>query len=216
MFLKTAELKKLMKDRLKASGLIVGYIGNHYLVYSDCWGLYVDDLYASNKFKAAIMELIGDLPEREECYCYRIVDKEISQERVLDYLDPFLRWKEAKDPVVITPIKLLAWPHEYIVVQRRSDLAFLMVKTAWTTGVISSKELTVDECMPERPSLLGETLYFKNESGIWWVAAEQASRKAKEVLFPHLSGINFFESEWLDKPEDMETAEEAEGEALPY
>ena len=31
MFLKTAELKKLMKDALKRSGLVVGYVNGNYL-----------------------------------------------------------------------------------------------------------------------------------------------------------------------------------------
>ena len=60
-----------MKASLKKHGLIVGNVNDHYLVYSDNWGLYIEIPYASNKFKAAIMELIGDLPEAYECYLYK-------------------------------------------------------------------------------------------------------------------------------------------------
>lgn len=214
MFLKTAELKKIMKDSLKRSGLIVGNVKDHYLVYTDTWGLYIEDMYASNKFKAAIMELIGDLPEAGECYWYAVVEKEINQEAVLDYQDPYQEWMKAKDTAVVTPVKLSAWPHEYFVIQRKSDKAFMTVRSSLTAAVISSKELTEGEGMPGRPCLLGQTLYFKNESTIWWVATESVGHKAEEVLFPHLSGMDFFESEWLEKEEEEKAA--AETAILPY
>ena len=85
MFTKSGELKKIMKASLKSCGLIVGNIQEHYLVCSDRWGLYVEQAFATNKFKAAIMELIGDLPERGECYRYTVeTKKEIRIEPVTD------------------------------------------------------------------------------------------------------------------------------------
>lgn len=59
MFLKTGELKKIMKAGLKQGGLTVANANERYLVHSGCWGACVEHPYASNKFKAAIMELIG-------------------------------------------------------------------------------------------------------------------------------------------------------------
>ena len=74
-----------MKASLKKHGLIVGNVNDHYLVYSDNWGLYIEIPYASNKFKAAIMELIGDLPEPYECYLYKMnPDGEAEPETVPD------------------------------------------------------------------------------------------------------------------------------------
>ncbi len=220
MFLKTAELKKLMKDALKRSGLVVGYVNGNYLVCTDSWGAYINDLYASNKFKAAIMELVGDLPEKGECYRYTIKNKIPEQETVMDYPNPYRLWMEAKDPAVITPMGLMAWPHTYTVVQRKSDLAFLTVKNALVGNIISESELEKDESMPGRPNLLGATLYFKNESGLWWAATESAGHKVEEALFPQMEGINFFEDSWLVKTEWVgeETGEagEADEGPLPY
>ena len=220
MFLKTAELKKLMKDALKRSGLVVGYVNQHYLVYTNTWGAYIDDLHASNKFKAAIMELVGDLPEQGECYRYTIKNKIPEQENVMDYPNPYRLWMEAKDPAAITPMGLMAWPHTYTVVQRKSDLAFLTVKNSLVGNVISESELEKDESMPGRPNLLGATLYFKNESGIWWAATERAGHKVEEALFPQMEGLDFFEDSWLVKKEEAgkETEEtgKADEEPLPY
>lgn len=226
MFLKTAELKKIMKAGLKRQGLIVGTINGHYLVYTDRWGVYLGVEYASNKFKAAIMEIIGDIPEDGECYLYTInSEKDIQQETVMDYPDPYENWKMAKDFAVIAPVFFQAWPHEYIVCQRKSDLKFVVADRALTDSVFSRSELeTTVETMPERPSIRYGVLYFKNETTIYWVHTESPGRKALEVLFPHLQTISFFEDDWRLKEESASVADddiEAEGDAaeeerLPY
>lgn len=166
------------------------------------------------------MELVGDLPEQGECYRYAIKNKIPEQETVMDYPNPYRLWMEAKDPAVITPMGLMAWSHTYTVVQRKSDLAFLTVKNALVGNIISESELEKDESIPGRPNLLGATLYFKNESGIWWAATETAGHKVEEALFPQMEGLDFFEDSWLVKKEEAgkETEEtgEADEEPLPY
>lgn len=226
MFLKTGELKKIMKASLKKHGLIVGNVNDRYLVYSDNWGVYVEHAFATNKFKAAIMELIGDLPEPGECYHYTIgSDKELVQERAWDFPEPYELWKAAKDFGAIAPMYLVAWPHEYVVYQRKKDLKFIVAQRALTTAVISPSELDqTSESMPGRPSILdGQVLYYKNESTIYWVHTESPGHKAMEVLFPHMEGISFFKDDWIA---DDSTADEgglkaditdgASDEPLPY
>ena len=90
MFLKISEFKKAMKSALKTTGgLYVGNLDDHYLVYTSFWGVYVESTYATNKFKAAIMELIGDMPDEETCYKYYIEDKKLNMERELEPHDPY-------------------------------------------------------------------------------------------------------------------------------
>lgn len=206
-----------MKASLKKHGLIVGNINDHYLVYSDNWGVYVEHPYATNKFKAALMELIGDLPEPYECYIYTIgADKEIVQESVLDYPDPYERWKEAKNFAIITPLLLFSWPHEYIVCQEKKGLRFLTADRALTLAAISPSELdTTSESMPGRPSLLDDcVLYFKNESTIYWVHTESPGSKVREVLFPQLTGMNFFEDNWVSKEEVVDPEDDSDKESV--
>lgn len=224
MFLKTGELKKIMKASLKKHGLIVGNVKDHYLVYSDNWGLYIEIPYASNKFKAAIMELIGDLPEAYECYLYKTTpDGEAEPETVPDYPDPYEQWKAAKDFAAVAPVMLFAWPHEYIVCQKHSDLKFVVADRSLSDRVISRSELdTTVEAMPTRPSFFSGVLYWKNETTIYWVHTESPGNKALEVLFPRLNGISFFEDDWIADnagQEDEEPAdgrEEAAEDPLPY
>lgn len=201
MFLKTGEMKKIMKASLKRHGLIVGNVNDHYLVYSDNWGVYVEHTYSTNKFKAAIMELIGDLPEPGECYFYEITnEKEIGQKTELDYPDPFELWREAKDFAVIAPMFLVSWPHEYMVMQTKQALRFIVADRALTNNVISGSELDrASESMPGHPSFKDGVLYFKNESTIYWVHTELPGHKALEVLFPSMENINFFEDDWIKK-----------------
>ncbi len=219
MFTKSGELKKIMKASLKSCGLIVGNIQEHYLVCSDRWGLYVEQAFATNKFKAAIMELIGDLPERGECYRYTVeTKKEIRIEPVTDWLDPYGEWKRAKGYAMHTPLILFAFPREYILCQM-DDLSFLAVRRDLTSAVISASELDEKtEHMPGRPSILGSSvLYYKNETMIYWVEADPVGEKVEEVIFPHLEGISFFERDWLAKKEIEETdGKEAANEPLPY
>lgn len=112
MFCKTGELKKIMKASLKRRGLFVCNVNNHYLVYADDWGIYVNHVFASNKFKAAIMELIGDIPEPGECYHYTIDDnKELVPQMVMDVVEPYKSWMQAKDYGVITP---MSWNLQWI------------------------------------------------------------------------------------------------------
>ena len=68
MFLKISEFKKAMKSALKTSGgLVIGNVKGHFLVHASLWGVWVESIYATSKFKAAIVELIGDMPEAETC-----------------------------------------------------------------------------------------------------------------------------------------------------
>lgn len=212
MFLKTGELKKVMKSALRGGGLTVGNVNGEYLVYCDRWGVCVNGIYASNKFKAAIMELIGDLPENGECYRYLLSpEKEIEQEVVCDIKVPYEEWKAARDFAQATPLSLAAWPHEYMIFQKKSDLGFLAADRILTGRMISPAELdTSVESMPGNPSVLaGTILYYKNDTTIYWVHGEYCGEKAEKVLFPCLYGIDFFENDWIVK---RKTAEEE----LPY
>lgn len=218
MFLKTGELKKIMKSSLKTCGLTVGNVNGYYLIFSDIWGAAVETIRASNKLKAAIMEMVGDLPEPGECCCYTVgTDKELVCQTVWPHPEPYEEWKAAKDFATATPVKLMLWPHTYMIFQSKKDLKFLLAKESLTNAVISASELELEmESMPGRPSLMGNVLYFKNETTIWWVYTEPAESRVKDVLFPHLSGIDFFDTDWKVSPERVEEAEEETEEKLPY
>ncbi|WP_349947312.1 hypothetical protein ABFV83_02165 [Lacrimispora sp. BS-2] len=217
MFLKTGELKKMMKAALKSGGLYVGNINGGYLVHAGTWGLCTDILYASNKFKAALMELIGDIPESGEYYRYYHQNGEVTQDAETDYPNAYEMWKEAKDYAAYVPINLCSWPHAFIVLQVHSDLSYKVADKSLTADVISSKELeTTVEGMPGRPNYNYGILYWKNDTTIYWVHTTEAGEKAREVLFPSMEKLDFFQTDWRLR-EDNEPDQEADfEEELPY
>lgn len=231
MFLKTGEFKKLMKNSLKRQQLKIGLMesemGDYYLVCSDFWGLMVDEDGATNKFKAAIMELVGEIPERGRCCAYEInPDTGITYMNTFDFPNPYQEWKGAKDSAKETPLILSVWPHEYRVYQRESDKGYLAVSRAWTDHMLSPKELTDTESMPGHPSLrrIGidmDILYFKNQTTIYWVCSVNPGEKSREVLFPRLRELDFSEEDWIWKDRKERGAGEAEDsepeeDSLPY
>ena len=222
MFLKTAELKKMMKSALKSAGLYVGNIAGNYPVYGSTWGLSTDTEYASNKFKAALTELIGDIPEPGECYRYYMQDKDVAQDTCVDYPNAYGAWKEAKNYATGLPINLISWPHEFAVYQIHSDMSYVIAPRCCTRDVISIKELDNSvESMPGRPSYMPCTLYWKNDTTIYWVLTGEQGERARNALFPALSGLNFFREYWLPKEEDeaeteKEDEQDVDEEEIPY
>ncbi len=220
MFLKTAELKKMMKSELKGAGLHVGNIMGAYLVYGSTWGLSTDTEYASNRFKAALTELIGDIPEPGECYRYYMQEKQVAQDGCVDYPDVYEAWKAAKDHAVGTPLNLVSWPHEFNLYQIHSNGQYVIVPRSQVSDVISMKELdgTV-ESMPGRPSYMSPTLYWKNDTTIYWVMTVEQGERVRDVLLPALSGLDFFRNDWIPEedaaPEGME-GKSMDDEGLPY
>ncbi|WP_270289391.1 hypothetical protein [Enterocloster citroniae] len=205
MFLKTAELKKMMKSALKGAGLYVGNIAGNYLVYGSTWGLSTDTEYASNKFKAALTELIGDIPESGECYRYYMQEKQVAQDSCVDYPDIHEAWKAAKDYAVRIPLNFVSWPHEFNAYQIHSNGQYVIVPRSQASDVISMKELdNTVESMPGRASFMTDTLYWKNDTTIYWVTTVEQGERARDTLFRALEGLDFFNSDWLPKEDEEE------------
>ena len=220
MFLKISEFKKAMKSALKTSGgLVIGNVKGHFLVHASLWGVWVESIYATSKFKAAIVELIGDMPEEETCYRYRLEEKKLKMEYQVSYEDPYDKWKEAKDFACEVPLAFYSTPHELSIYQSKSDRSYITVLQSYAAGMMSPAELEAGmEHMPGRPSVspAGSTLYFKSDTMIYWTSIIKVSKKAEDTIFRYLRGLDFFEKDWLPKEEEQETGEDEAAEALPY
>lgn len=220
-------MKNSLKRQQLKIGLIESEMGDYYLVYSDFWGLKVDEEGATNKFKAAIMELVGEIPQRGRCHAYEInPDTGLTCGNTWDYPDPYQNWLQAKDSAKDTPLILVVWPHEYRIYQRESDKGYLAVPRAWTDGMFSSRELEDTESMPGQPSLLrtgggADILYFKNQTSIYWIYSMDPGRKGREALFSRLEGMDFSEEDWIRKEGNGGEAKDEEEpgpeeDSLPY
>lgn len=65
MFIKTTLFKKLMKEAYKGAGIRIGHKKDYYYIAGSYWALMVYEEHFPKKEKAAVVELIGDLPHEE-------------------------------------------------------------------------------------------------------------------------------------------------------
>ena len=76
MFIKTSIFKRILKDAWKGAGLTVGRKRKCTSYREPIWILFVYEKDFTSKNKAAVIELVGDLPEEGEVY--RAYEKEKS------------------------------------------------------------------------------------------------------------------------------------------
>ena len=62
MFTDKSKFKKLAKSAYKAGNLFIGLTESMYIIYSSYWRLEVRQMFLDNQHKAALVELVGDLP----------------------------------------------------------------------------------------------------------------------------------------------------------
>lgn len=213
MFLKTAEIKKEMTAALKSSGLVVGMLDGRYYVRGRNWGLYAECESVSNKFKGAVTELVGCLPEPGEINKY-MQGKDGMQTEVYELkVYPYQAWIAAKEGVRQTPVLLGVFPHVYAVFQHAETLEPMAVRQT-LINAISGKELEEGETMPGQPSMSYGTLYWHNETTIYWAETERMAEKVRDVLFPALMDVDFSADDW--RKTQLGTDGTVEAESLPY
>lgn len=59
------------------------------------------------------------------------------------------------------------------------------------------------------------TLYWKNDTTIYWVTTVEQGERVRDVLFPALEELDFFNNDWLPKKEEREMQAALE-EEIPY
>lgn len=194
MFLNITELKKLLKGAYKGSGLIVGNLENGMVIMnaSGTWGIRVEEEFVPNKLKAALIELIGDLPAAEEVYNYQ--PDSIQAEADLGRFDFREKWREAKDFVADTPFILRSGWNEFSLMQVHSSMELCAISRVFT-DMISTKDLDhKNESLPGRPNFAGGILYWKNDTMIYWAGISRLYEDLEEKVLPNLGFLNCFES----------------------
>ena len=206
MFINITEFKKLLKAAYKGSGLIVGNLDGGLIVtnVAGLWGVRVDCDFLPNKLKAALIELIGDLPEDGEVCSYQTdcVQTEADLGR-FDYLG---RWKQAKDYAVQTPFILTTKWNEFVMMQVHSSMELRPIARLYV-DLISTKDLDhQNESMPGNPSYARGTLYWKNGTMIYWAGTSILNDDLEEKVIPRLAFLDCFKNEIILR----------DGENLPF
>lgn len=195
MFLNITEFKKFLKVAYKGSGLIVGVLdGNLILTNSGrIWGVQVDGDYIPNKLKAALVELIGDLPEEGEVLNY--TQDGAQTEMDLGDFDFYDMWMRAQDFAAKSPIVLKNDYGEYVLMQVHSTMEMRPLYRDFL-DIISAKDLehAVEE-MPVRPSFRNGVLYWKNDTTIYWAGTSKIQDVYENEVLPRLEFLDCFGNE---------------------
>lgn len=200
MFLKTAALKKAMKNSLTLGGLAVSNDGQNYIVSGggERWGASVEIETAPNVFKALIMEMTGELPEENESWRYTAAEHGVQKENTA-MPAPYRGWYDAKVRAIRTPLSLTDRTHVYSVYQAAGG-EYLITLSNRTDDMFSDRELLPDEEMPAYASVAagsrGNTLYFKSSTCIYWAPSLPTEGKVRDALFAALAGLDFSRPDW--------------------
>lgn len=193
MFLNITEFKKFLKAAYKGSGLIVGILDGNLVLTNNAraWGVQIDGDYIPNKLKAALVELIGDLPEEGEVLNY--TQDGAQTEMDLGSFDFYDVWRGSRDYAAYTPFMLKTDYGEYSLLQIHSIMEVRPIHRSFL-NIISAKDLdhAVEE-MPGRPSYRNRTLYWKNDTTIYWVETHALQDLVEEVILPRMTFLDCFE-----------------------
>ena len=126
---------------------------------------------------------------------------------------PYKAGLGAKEGVRHTPVRLGVFPHVYTIFQRTGTLEPMAVRQA-LINAMSDKELEEGETMPGQPSMSYGTLYWHNETTIYWAETERMAEKVRDVLFPALMHVDFSADDW--RKTQLGTDGTVEAEPLPY
>lgn len=193
MFLSLVGLKKLLKGAYKGGGLIVGNLEGGLVAMgaSSTWGIRVEEEHIPNKLKAALIELIGDLPEAGEIYNYK--PGSVQAEIDLGRFDFQGMWRQARDFAADTPFILRSKWEEYLLVQIHSTMELRAVSRK-LTDMIGAKDLDHElEGMPGRPAYSQGILYWKNETMVYWAGTSVLDEGLEEKVLPNLAFLDCFE-----------------------
>ena len=63
MIINTSIFKKLIKEAYTGGGLNIQHTGEDIYIWGGSWGIKTTDKFFTNKEKAAVIELAGDIPK---------------------------------------------------------------------------------------------------------------------------------------------------------
>lgn len=169
MFISTQGFKKLVKAAYNMGGLTVGASEEEYLLQGDTWVMRIGKEFLPNKEKAAVVELVGELPATGEVF--KAVKKQpiqylVKGNPVWDIGSQFL---EAEEGFNVT--KAIFETDEYMVrvLQNKQNNLCIPISEAFT-GIINVDAIDKEnEEMPEGPVRRagGDIMYWKNNAMVF-------------------------------------------------
>lgn len=193
MFLNKSIFKKWLKAAYNGSGLKVGMVYDGLVVSGSSWVSWTKRETIPNWFKAALIELTGELPQEGEMMEFKKGD---NPQMVIPntYHDLPYKFMEAKINLEVTPVVYGSKWNQYRLLQRK-DTNEIVTLSEDMYSVIDFSSLE-EESIPAGPSSEGrecDVIYWKNEFSALALCAYKMDDPLG--LIDLLESINF----WRDK-----------------
>lgn len=160
MFIKTSIFKRILKDAWKGAGLTVGKKEEMYFIQGAYWILFVYEKDFTSKNKAAVIELVGDLPEEGEVYrAYEKGEKQYEL-KVRDEWE-YKKWLSARDRYEDTEIK-----YRGMAVLQNVETKEMSYIPDQILELVSLSETGEYEDFPTGPMGMGYFVLWVNETGM--------------------------------------------------
>ena len=189
MFIKTSVFKRLIKTTWTSSGLTVGRRGEHYIVKCSQFVLYINEKYFKKEIKAAIIELVGELPEQGEIFKE---DKEGNrqQEMALDEIWDIGNFKECNSKYKKTEVFLNAGGDLQRVIQDESTKEKFYIPEN-IVEMVSTNDMEEGERFPEGPVGREDFVIWRNETSTLVTRKTAGRQDTKEAdVMRALRGVN--------------------------
>ena len=157
MFLNTAKFKKAVKTAYEGNGIHILQRNGWYVLDAGWWFLQVSRKYFVKENMAAVVSIVGELPEEGEMNQYR--KGETPQETMADTYCLFLdkEWNEAKDEYIYTNVLFRTKKTFVDILQNRRTPTHLLVPHAFME-MIDTGKLEEQEYMQSDYGCTSETL----------------------------------------------------------
>ena len=160
MFIKTSIFKRILKDAWKGAGLTVGKKEEMYFIQGAYWILFVYEKDFTSKNKAAVIELVGDLPEEGEVYRAYEKGKKQYELKVRDEWE-YKKWLSARDRYEDTEIK-----YRGMAVLQNVETKEMSYIPDQILELVSLSETGEYEDFPTGPMGMGYFVLWVNETGM--------------------------------------------------
>lgn len=165
MFIKTNIFKRLLKEAYKGNGLVVGFTDDErYYIAGSYWCLLVRERFFTNKEKAGVIELIGNLPKKNEYFraCKNDIQTMLPDETFIRVMDD-----EPMELLEETPI-LVEEAHGVISRMLSTGNSLIPINEGLYT-MVSEDEKTEDDFDvegPYRTMELQHAVFWQNNTSI--------------------------------------------------
>lgn len=196
MFINKTVFKRFAKEAYNHDHLTVGNVYEGIVVSGEYWKIYAPGGNMPNWFKAALIELIGELPDKDIVLEYR--KEEAPQQRLYEdwELDLHALFMKAKNSYTVTPVLYEKGWMNYHFFQSNTDAEILGVPEN-LFKMVDFSNMESDEFRPAGPSTdeRKSWFYWSNEHCVLGLMCIKPHNENIRAVMDAISAIDFREDE---------------------